>query len=119
MAKLVHTVEGAIFREYVLTEGTLHVGRSPENEVQVDDLAVSGRHAVIKVTPSPYMEGLDDIVVEDLGSTNGTRVNGTRITRHSLKHEDLVQIGSHDLKFIDEQTLGTERTRIYLSETQA
>ena len=119
MAKLLHILEGNIVRDYELVVGELHIGRQKNNDIQVDDLAVSGSHAVIKIRPSVYMEGLYDFVLEDLDSTNGTNVNGKRLTKpYMLKHKDMILIGSHQLQFIDENTLSYETTRYFLRDAE-
>ena len=116
MAKLVHTVGGAIFREYALREGTLRIGRNPDNDIQLDDDAVSGYNTEISVKPSQYMEGLHDFWLKDLQSTNGTKVNGKRTKKCMLKHDDIVKIGTHQFKFVDEHQVARTRTRILINE---
>ena len=116
MGKLVHMVEGAFVREYPLKEGTFRIGRNVDNDIQLDDDAVSGYHAEVAVKPSQYMEGLSDYWAKDLASTNGTKVNGKRIKKCMLKHDDVMKIGTHEFKFIDEQTVARTRTRILLND---
>lgn len=110
MAKLVHTHKGTVVREYPLADGPLRIGRNLENEIQVDDDTVSGDHAELAVKPSQYFEGYQDIWVRDLGSTNGTIVNGKRVERCLLKHDDVVEVGTHCFQFVDEQAVGRPRT---------
>ncbi|HQU16487.1 MAG: hypothetical protein B7Z66_05135 [Chromatiales bacterium 21-64-14] len=119
MPKLVHSLEGTAIREYEIVSGTLRVGRGPENEIRIDDPTVSTRHALLTVRPSPYMESLCDVVVEDLGSTNGTQVNGKPATRHLLKHGDVLRVGAQELRFVSEDGLDTEGTRILLPDSDA
>jgi pSer/pThr/pTyr-binding forkhead associated (FHA) protein len=114
MPKLVHTIEGAMFREHALEEGALRIGRNLDNDIQLDDSAVSGHHAQIIVKPSQYLEGLSDVWAKDLNSTNGTMVNGQRIKQSLLKHEDVVKIGTHQFKFVDEEAVAAQRTRVLL-----
>jgi pSer/pThr/pTyr-binding forkhead associated (FHA) protein len=119
MAKLLHILEGNRVRDYELTEGELHIGRNNNNDIQMNDPEVSGSHAVIKIRPSVYMEGLYDFVLEDLNSTNGTNINGRRLAKpYMLKHKDIIQIGSHQLQFIDESTLSYETTRYFLRNAE-
>jgi pSer/pThr/pTyr-binding forkhead associated (FHA) protein len=91
MAKLVLQFDDRALRETVVA-GTVTIGRLPDNTIAIDNPAVSARHARV------IREG-DQFVVEDLESTNGTFVAGTRITRHVLRHGDVVLIGKHKLFF--------------------
>jgi pSer/pThr/pTyr-binding forkhead associated (FHA) protein len=116
MYKLLQIVEGNLVSEHPLSGDLFSIGRNPGNDLQPDDASVSGNHAAIRVTPSAYLDGMLDVTVEDLGSTNGTRVNGKRVKRTLLKHGDMLSLGALVLKFIDEQALGLEGTRILLQE---
>jgi pSer/pThr/pTyr-binding forkhead associated (FHA) protein len=116
MFKLLQIVEGNLVSEHPLHAPQFTIGRNPGNDLQPDDASVSGNHAVVKVTPSTYAEDVLEASVEDLGSTNGTRVNGRPIERQLLKHGDVLSLGTLVLKFIDEQALGLEGTRILLAE---
>lgn len=110
MAKLIQTLQGATLREHPLSEGTLRIGRNPDNDIQLDDDAVSGYHAELVVTASQYMEGVSDVWATDLDSTNGTIVNGKRMERYLLRHEDSLQIGTHHFKFVDDDAGSALRT---------
>jgi len=116
MYKVVQIVEGNLVSEHPLTGPCFRIGRNPGNDLQPDDASVSGNHAVIRLTPSVYLEDMLDVSVEDLGSTNGTRVNGKPVSRQLLKHGDMLSLGALVLKFIDEQALALEGTRILLQE---
>ncbi|MGH8653353.1 MAG: FHA domain-containing protein [Gammaproteobacteria bacterium] len=96
MGKLVLSLNGAVQGEYKLERERVFIGRKPENEIQVDNLAVSGKHTLIVTI-------LDDSFLEDLGSTNGTYVNGKLIRKkHALSNGDVVGIGKHELSYINE-----------------
>jgi pSer/pThr/pTyr-binding forkhead associated (FHA) protein len=95
MAKLVLSLNGVVQGEYQLDKERITVGRKPDNDIQIDNLAVSGKHALIITI-------LDDSFLEDLGSTNGTYVNGKLIKKHALKNGDVIAIGKHELKYINE-----------------
>ena len=110
MAKLVHSHSGTVVREYPLAGGPMRIGRNCENDIQVDDDTVSGDHAELAIKPSQYFEGYHDVWVRDLGSTNGTIVNGERVERRLLKHDDVVEVGTHRFTFVDEQAVGRPRT---------
>ena len=95
MAKLVLSLNGVVQGEYELSNERLTIGRKPDNDIQIDNLAVSGKHALIITI-------LDDSFLEDLGSTNGTYVNGKRIKKHALKDGDVIAIGKHEMKYVNE-----------------
>jgi len=95
MAKFVLSLNGVVQGEYELNQERITIGRKPENEIPIDNLAVSGKHALIITI-------LDDSFLEDLGSTNGTYVNGKLIKKHALKNGDVVAIGKHELKYVNE-----------------
>lgn len=95
MAKLILSMNGVVQGEYELDKERLTVGRKPENDVPIDNLAVSGKHALVITI-------LDDSFLEDLGSTNGTYVNGKLIKKHALKDGDVISIGKHELKYVNE-----------------
>jgi len=81
--------------EYELNQERLTIGRKPDNDIPIDNLAVSGKHALIITI-------LDDSFLEDLGSTNGSYVNGKLVKKHALKDGDVVAIGKHELKYVNE-----------------
>ena len=116
MPKLVHTRDGKFVQEYILEEGAYAIGRRPNCEIQIDDVTVSGQHALINVSPNDYMEGVWDIHIEDQGSTNGTIINGRRIKPHLFKHGEVAQIGTHELTLIDEGTRAFEETAVLLPD---
>ncbi|MEM9387783.1 MAG: FHA domain-containing protein [Pseudomonadota bacterium] len=95
MARLVLCLDGRELAEYNMTKERYTVGRLPDNDIRLDHPGVSGHHALV-------INILDDSFLEDLNSTNGTTVNGRRIAKHPLQHDDVVRIGRHELRFIDE-----------------
>ena len=99
MAKLVLSMNGVVQGEYELNQERLTIGRKPDNDIPIDNLAVSGKHALIITI-------LDDSFLEDLGSTNGSYVNGKLVKKHALKDGDVIAIGKHELKYVNE--LATE-----------
>jgi pSer/pThr/pTyr-binding forkhead associated (FHA) protein len=116
MPKLVHSREGQFLEDINLEEGSWLIGRRPECDIRLDDDTVSGKHALLTVTGSVYMEGLLDVHIEDQGSTNGTTVGGKTIKRHMLKHGEVVKIGSHEFAMVDESTRGFETTTVVLPD---
>lgn len=95
MAKLVLSMNGAVQGEFQLGKERISIGRKPDNDIQIDNLAVSGKHALIITI-------LDDSFLEDLGSTNGTYVNGKLVKKHALRNGDVIGLGKHELKYINE-----------------
>lgn len=117
MAKLILSVDGQVLKEYTLSKERTLIGRKPHNDIQIDNLAVSGEHAAIITI-------LNDSFIEDLGSTNGTMVNGKPIKKHFLQNNDVVEIGKHKLKYFnDAPTAGTaadfEKTMIIRNPAKA
>jgi pSer/pThr/pTyr-binding forkhead associated (FHA) protein len=97
MAKLILSLDGMVIREYPLTKERTTIGRKPHNDIVIDNLAISGEHAMI-------MTILNDSFLEDLGSTNGTLVNGQPIKKHFLQNNDVVELGKYKLKYVTEAT---------------
>ncbi len=95
MAKLVLSMNGVMQGEYELNQERLTIGRKPDNDIPIDNLAVSGKHALV-------ISILDDSFLEDLGSTNGSYVNGKKVKKHALKDGDVIAIGKHELKYVNE-----------------
>ncbi|HZP92395.1 MAG TPA: FHA domain-containing protein [Burkholderiales bacterium] len=96
MAKLILSLDGQVLREYQINKERMTIGRKPHNDIQIDNLAVSGEHAMI-------MTILNDSFLEDLGSTNGTLVNGQPIKKHFLQNNDVIEVGKYKLKYLNEQ----------------
>ena len=90
MAKLILSMDGLVLKEIPLTKERTTIGRKPHNDIQIDNLAVSGEHAVIVTI-------LNDSFLEDLGSTNGTLVNGNTVKKHFLQNNDVVELGKYKL----------------------
>src|ERR1041385_4244706 len=97
MAKLILSMDGLVLKEIALTKERTTIGRKPHNDIQIDNLSVSGEHAVIVTI-------LQDSFLEDLGSTNGTLVNGQPIKKHFLQNNDVVELGKYKLKYVTEAT---------------
>ena len=96
MAKLVLSMDGQVLKEIPLSKERITIGRKAHNDVQIDNLAVSGEHAVI-------VSIMDDAFLEDLGSTNGTIVNGKAVKKHFLQDNDVVELGKYKLKYVQEK----------------
>lgn len=95
-AKLILSLNNSVLGEFPLDKERIILGRKAENDIQVDNLAVSGQHAAIITI-------LNDSFLEDLDSTNGTYVNGKLVKKHALKNGDVVTIGKHELKYVNDE----------------
>jgi pSer/pThr/pTyr-binding forkhead associated (FHA) protein len=102
MARLILSLDNQVLAEYNMSKERYTVGRLPDNDVRIDNPAVSGHHSLI-------INILNDSFLEDLNSTNGTYVNGKLIKKHALQHGDVITIGHHQLRFADEQTGDNEQ----------
>ena len=102
MARLILSLDNQVLAEYNMTKERYTIGRLPDNDVRIDNPAVSGHHSLI-------INILNDSFLEDLNSTNGTYVNGKLIKKHALQHGDVITIGHHQLRFSDEQASETEQ----------
>ena len=94
MAKLVLSFDGTIVHQCFVDKDAVGIGTDAANAVPIDDPAVDARHA--NVLPIG-----NDHILEDLRSGTGTLVNGSRISRHILQHGDVVQVGSHFLRYLN------------------
>jgi pSer/pThr/pTyr-binding forkhead associated (FHA) protein len=94
MARLVLSLDGQSLAEYNMSKERYTVGRLPDNDIRIDNAAVSGHHALI-------INILNDSFLEDLNSTNGTYVNGKIIKKHALQDDDVITVGHHTLRFVD------------------
>ena len=96
MAKLILSMDGLVLKEIALTKERMSIGRRPSNDIQIDNLAISGEHAAVVTI-------LNDSFLEDLNSTNGTLVNGQPVNKHFLKNGDVIELGKYKLKYVVEQ----------------
>lgn len=96
MSKLILSLEGQVIREIELNKERVTIGRKPHNDIQIENLAVSGEHATITTI-------LNDSFLEDLDSTNGTLVNGSQVKKHVLQNGDVIEIGKFRLEYLNPQ----------------
>ena len=101
MARLILSLDGQVMAEYNMNKERYTVGRLPDNDIRIDNPAVSGHHSLV-------INILNDSFLEDLNSTNGTYVNGKLIKKHALQHGDVVTVGHHQLRFVDTQSMDSE-----------
>jgi FHA domain len=95
MARLILSLDGQVLAEYNMNKERYTVGRLPDNDIRIDNNAVSGHHSLI-------INILNDSFLEDLNSTNGTYVNGKLIKKHALQHGDVITVGHHQLRFVED-----------------
>lgn len=92
LSKLVLSLNGNTITEYTLEKETVTIGRKPDNDITIDNLAISGKHCQVITI-------LNESFLEDLQSTNGTYVNGESIKKHALQNGDVIGVGKHQLKY--------------------
>ena len=95
MPKMIVSIDGVVIKEVQLTKDRTTLGRRPYNDIVIDNLAVSGEHAVLQLSGN-------EVYLEDLNSTNGTYVNGKAVKKQLLQNNDTVEIGKYKIKFINE-----------------
>jgi pSer/pThr/pTyr-binding forkhead associated (FHA) protein len=107
MPKMIVSIDGVVIKEVQLTKDRTTLGRRPYNDIVIDNLAVSGEHAVLQMTGN-------EVYLEDLNSTNGTYVNGKAVKKQLLQNSDTVEIGKYRIKYINEAANpGFEKTMIF------
>lgn len=114
MAYLALSVEDVIINKWQLTEGTLAIGRASTNDIQINDAAVSSKHAQLVTKPDPLIEGQLATYLEDLGSTNGTELNGRKVSRQKLNNDDIIKIGFNQFHLKENQSNNLDETAIII-----
>lgn len=110
MAMLIQLHEGVAIHTFKLDKPLLRIGRDPDCDIFLDNAVVSSEHAVIKTEDNPESGDKPEFYIEDLKSTNHTFVNGEKVSRHKLKHNDMIRIGWNTFKFIDESRQDPNKT---------
>lgn len=106
MPKMIVSIDGVVIKEVQLTKDRTTLGRRPYNDIVIDNLAVSGEHAVLQMSGA-------EVYLEDLNSTNGTYVNGKAVKKQLLQNNDTIEIGKYKIKFVGEASGPTfEKTMI-------
>jgi pSer/pThr/pTyr-binding forkhead associated (FHA) protein len=95
MARLILSHNGSVLAEYNMSKERYTIGRLPDNDIRIDNPSVSGHHSLV-------INILNDSFLEDLNSTNGTYVNGKLIKKHALQHGDVITVGHHQLRFVED-----------------
>ncbi len=93
MPKLVLSMDGLVLKEMALVKERTTIGRKPDNDIQIDNLAISGHHAVITCITN-------DAFLEDQNSTNGTYLNGQPVKKNVLRNNDVIELGKYRIKYI-------------------
>ena len=102
MPKMIVSIDGVVIKQVQLSKDRTSLGRRPYNDIVIDNLAVSGEHAVLQMSGT-------EVYVEDLNSTNGTYVNGKAIKKQLLQHADVVEIGKYKISFVAENVTTAEK----------
>lgn len=110
MAKLIISMNGLNVREYVLTQERVTLGRGSANDIVLNEPVVSGQHAVVQLS--------GEASITDLDSTNGTYLNGQPINKSPLQHNDVITIGSHQLRYVDEAVQDFAATVVMQADSQ-
>jgi pSer/pThr/pTyr-binding forkhead associated (FHA) protein len=105
MGKLVVSLDGVVIKEVQITKEKTTLGRRPYNDIVIDNLAVSGEHAVLQMVGN-------DVFIEDLNSTNGTYINGKAVKKQLLAGNDTIEVGKYKIKFVVEDGTDYEKTMI-------
>lgn len=107
MPKMIVSIDGVVIKEVQLTKERTTLGRRPYNDIVIDNLAVSGEHAVVHMDEH-------EVEVEDLGSTNGTYVNGKAVKRLALRNGDTIEVGKYKIRFLgDADAENYEKTMVF------
>ena len=93
MPKMIVSIDGVVIKEMTLAKDRTTLGRRPYNDNVIDNLAISGEHAVLHMTGS-------DVQIEDLSSTNGTYVNARAVKKQALEHNDIIEVGKYKIRFL-------------------
>jgi hypothetical protein len=112
MGKLVVSLDGVVIKEVQITKDKTTLGRRPYNDIVIDNLAVSGEHAVLQMVGQ-------DVFIEDLNSTNGTYINGKAVKKQLLQHNDTVEIGKYKIKYLSVESSDYEKTMVFKPGTPA
>lgn len=115
MAYLALIVEDVVINKRELTEEITIIGRTKDCDLQIDDQSVSSKHARVLLEDDPYLPNSKSVFLEDLKSTNGTKVNGKSITKEKLSDGDKVTIGFTHFQFVANQDNSLDETAVIVS----
>ena len=112
MPKMIVSIDGVVIKEVHLTKERTTLGRRPYNDIVIDNLAVSGEHAVVQMMGN-------EVYLEDLNSTNGSYLNGKAIKKQLLQNDDVVEIGKYRILYASEVAVGYEKTMVVKASSMA
>ena len=95
MPKMIVSLDGVVIKEVQLSKDRTSLGRRPYNDIVIDNLAISGEHAVLQMSGN-------EVYVEDLNSTNGTYINGKTVKKQLLQNGDFVEVGKYRIQYVSE-----------------
>lgn len=111
MSILVQLIDDVVANKFDLGSEQISIGRHGDNTIQIDDVSVSGHHLVIRQKSSDYLDGVVEVFVEDLGSTNGTFLNGKKLEGPAqLANNDILRLAWNEFKFVDDTRSTLEGT---------
>ena len=108
--------KGLALKEFELAKERITIGRRSDNDIQLDDPTTSGIHAVITLTPDPYLDGAFAVAIADFNSTNGLFINDKRVQHAHLTPGDIVRIGHHELLLDESGDNPFDRTSVSLDD---
>ena len=112
MAELQLLLDDVVVKSFPLDKSSITIGRALDNDIVIDEESVSGQHARIELIPNEFMDGLIDIFIEDMGSTNGTFVNEQQVKRRQLQNLDYVRIAWTDFKLVSDKDVRLAKTSV-------
>ncbi len=111
MAQLIQLIDEVVANKFALSGASLALGRHPESDIQLEDSAVSARHARLIVKVNEHFPQFQEYYVEDLGSTNGTFINEQPISgQQRLHHNDRLRLAWNQFKFVDDSEQNLDKT---------
>lgn len=114
---LAQLVDDVVIKKWEITKAEISIGRHPTNDIQIDEISVSGHHALIVLEEHEFFENQKSAFLRDLGSTNGSFVNEIKVLdRQQLRNKDDVKIAYNNFKFINEAEIELEQTAHILQE---
>jgi pSer/pThr/pTyr-binding forkhead associated (FHA) protein len=116
LAELQLLVDDVVLKSFQLNKDTIFIGRDPGNDIVIDEESVSTSHARVDIIPNRLMDGLIDIFIEDLKSTNGTFVNHAPVKRQQLQNFDYIRIAFTDFKLVADRKAKLAKTTVILPD---
>ena len=114
VAELQLLVDDVVIKSFPLDKDTIYIGRANDCDIVIDDESVSGEHSRIDLVPNQLLDGIIDIFIEDLKSTNGTFVNEAPVRRQQLQHSDYIRIAFTNFKLVADKGAKLAKTSVML-----